>query len=159
LPQQDLNSERGLDLIRVGTVGIGEGDEQVLDDYFNEDEYVFHGPDGEMDYQGLKAFFASMRSALDGYACERHDLIVKGDMIAARTQMSGRFTAPFNSPKFGRIEPNGQTVKLEIINFFRYDDKGKLVEEWVQYDNLVWHKQLGLELIPGDGSNAGSAAK
>ena len=152
MPQQDMESERGAALIQVGEVGIAKGDEQALDAYFNQKVYVFHGPDGEMDYPGLKAFFASMRKSLEGYACTRHDLIVKGDMIAARTQMSGRFTSPFDSPNFGRIEPNGEKVALEIVNFFRYDNEGKLVEEWVQYDNLGFYKQLGLNLVPGNGS-------
>jgi predicted ester cyclase len=148
MPKLDMQSDAGTALVRVGKVGIGKGDEQALDDYFNNNDYVFHGPDGELDYPGLKAFFASLRRALEGYACERHDLIVKDHMIGARTQMSGRFTAPLQDQKFGLIEPNGQLVKLEIINFFRYDDKGKLVEEWVQYDNLGWYKQLGVDLVP-----------
>jgi predicted ester cyclase len=150
MPQQDMQSEAGTALIRVGRTGIGEGDEKALDEYFNNEDYVFHGPDGDLDFPGIKAFFTSMRNALDDYACERHDLIAKGDMIGARTQMSGRFTAPLQDQKFGRIEPNGQLVKLEIVNFFRYDDKGKLVEEWVQYDNLGWYKQLGVDLVPKD---------
>lgn len=152
MPQQDMQLERGAALIRIGEVGIAQGDEQALNAYFNQEDYVFHGPDGDMDYSGLKAFFASMRSALEEYACTRHDLIVKGDMIAARTMMSGRFTAAFDSPSFGRIKPNWQPVKLEIINFFRYDNEGKLVEEWVQYDNLNFYKQLGVELEPKCGS-------
>ena len=97
---------------------------------------------------GWEHVFASMRNALEGYACTRHDLIVKGDMIAARTLMSGRFTGPFDSPNFGRIQPNGRPVELEIVNFFRYDEQGKLVEEWVQYDNLGFYKPLGLDLAP-----------
>lgn len=148
MPQEDMQSAKGVALIGVGRVGIGLGDEKALDDYFNQADYVFHGPDGDLDYAGLKAFFAIMRKALEGFVCERHDLIVKGDMIGARTVMSGRFTAPLSTPNFGEIRPNGKEVKLEIVNFFRYDGNGKLIEEWVQYDNLGWYKQLGLDLNP-----------
>ena len=148
MPQEDMQTDRGVALIQIGRVGIGKGDDYALDSYFNQKDYVFHGPDGEMDYSGLKAFFASLRSALEGYTCERHDLIVKGDMIGARTIMSGRFTGAFESPNYGRIEPNGQLVALEIVNFFRYDEDGKLIEEWVQYDNLGFYKQLGLDFVP-----------
>lgn len=151
MPRQDMETDRGAALINIGEVGIGQGDERALDAYFNQEEYVFHGPDGELDYPGLKTFFASMRKALEGYSCTRHDLIVKGDMIGARTRMAGRFTAPFEPTPFGKIEPNGQPVTLEIVNFFRYDDDGKLVEEWVQYDNLGFYKQLGVELVPSGG--------
>lgn len=151
LPQRDMESEQGRKLIEVGEVGIGAGDEKMLDDYFNQEEYVFHGPQGEQDYPTTKAFFAAMRETLEGYNCTRHDLIVKDDFIAARTQMSGRFAKPFKGTPFGDIQPNGKDVKLELINFFRYDEDGKLAEEWVQCDFLGFYEQLGLKLVPQSG--------
>ena len=35
-----------------------------------------------------------------------------------------------------------------MINMFRYDEDDKLAEEWVQYDNLEWMRQLGVTLTP-----------
>jgi hypothetical protein len=37
-------------------------------------------------------------------------------------------------------------VSYIIHNIFRYDDQGRLAEEWVQLDNLEFLKQLGVEL-------------
>jgi hypothetical protein len=34
---------------------------------------------------------------------------------------------------------------FELINIFRYDDQGRLAEEWVQTDNRSRLRQLGAE--------------
>jgi hypothetical protein len=50
--------ERVAGLIRVGELELTGDDEAEVDAYFAPD-FVFHGPDGaELDYEGLKAFFA-----------------------------------------------------------------------------------------------------
>jgi hypothetical protein len=32
------------------------------------------------------------------------------------------------------------------MNFFRYDDEGRLAEEWVQTDNLSFLRELGVDI-------------
>ena len=39
--------------------------------------------------------------------------------------------------------PNGKQVVFDLINIFRFDDQGRLVEEWVHIDNRNLLKQLG----------------
>jgi hypothetical protein len=34
---------------------------------------------------------------------------------------------------------------FELMNIFRYDDQGRLAEEWVQTDNRSRLRQLGAE--------------
>ncbi|WP_308013481.1 ester cyclase [Streptomyces beigongshangae] len=59
-------------------------------------------------------------------------------------------TAAGASPAlFGAIAPNGQPMRLELINHFRFDENGRLAEEWVQYDNLGFLRQLGVDLAEG----------
>jgi predicted ester cyclase len=41
-------------------------------------------------------------------------------------------------------QPNGQHVRFEVVNIFRYDGEGRLLEEWVQVDNLGLLRQLGV---------------
>jgi hypothetical protein len=36
-------------------------------------------------------------------------------------------------------------VVFELTNIFRYDEKGRLAEEWVQTDNRRVFRQLGAE--------------
>jgi predicted ester cyclase len=43
------------------------------------------------------------------------------------------------------VPPNGQRVTFELTNFFRYDDQGRLADEWIQTDNRSVLRQLGAE--------------
>lgn len=145
-PDDTRYDARSRALIRIGREAIAVADDEKLDRYFAED-FVFHGPDGDMGYPELRAFFAAMRGAFEGFACERRELVAEGAFIAARTSMSGVFTARFDASPIGPIEPTGKPMRLELINFFRYDEDGLLAEEWVQYDNLGFLRGLGVDPI------------
>ena len=55
--------ERFSRLMRVGELELTGDNEAEVDAYFAPD-FVFHGPDGaELDYKGLKGYFASLRAA------------------------------------------------------------------------------------------------
>ncbi|MPY61938.1 ester cyclase [Streptomyces spongiae] len=144
-PDDTRYDERARALVRIGREAIAVADDEKLDAYFAAD-FAFHGPDGDMTYPQLRSFFAAMRAAFEGFACERRSIVSQGAFIGCRTSMSGRFTAPFEASPVGTIEPNGQSMRLELINIFRYDDDGRLAEEWVQYDNLGFFRQLGVDL-------------
>jgi hypothetical protein len=52
--------------VRIGEKELTGEDEAEVDAYFAP-EFRFHGPDGrELDYQGLKGYFAALRAAFDG---------------------------------------------------------------------------------------------
>lgn len=144
---QAQDDERARGLVRIGEDGIARANDRALDAYFAKD-FVYHGPGGGMNYEQLKANFAAMRAAFSGFAVERPVIIVKGDMVSARTTMTGTFTEPFSVAPYGVLAPTGRPIKLELINIFRYDANGKLAEEWVQSDRLDFLRQLGLELRP-----------
>ena len=50
------------DLIRIGDEAIAREDDAALRAYFRED-YVFHGPGGDLSFDQLRAYFASLRAA------------------------------------------------------------------------------------------------
>ncbi|MET0702062.1 MAG: ester cyclase, partial [Mycobacterium sp.] len=95
-----------------------------------------------------ETFFGQMRTAFSGYYCERYEIVSSGSLIGCRTEMGGTFDSPFDPTPFGTVQPHGGRVTLTLINMFRYDDDGKLAEEWVQYDNVDWLRQLGVTLTP-----------
>jgi len=45
----------------------------------------------------------------------------------------------------GPLPPNGRRVIFDLINIFRFDDQGRLVEEWVRTDYRSFLRQLGAE--------------
>ena len=101
---------RARGLVRIGEDGIARENDAALDAYFAKN-FVCHGPGGDMTYAQLKATFASMRAAFSDFAVTRPVIIVKGDMIAARTTMTGIFTGPFSAPPYGTLAPTGKPIK------------------------------------------------
>jgi len=131
------------DLIRIGNEAIAREDAPALRAYFRED-YVFHGPGADLGFDDLSAYFASLRAAFSGLQLVREQIIVEGNYLAARTTFSGDFTGLFTYSPIGPVEPTGQHLEWEVIGIFRYDDEGRLAEEWVQTDYRGLLVKLGV---------------
>jgi predicted ester cyclase len=127
------------DLIRIGDAAIAREDDAALRAYFAED-YVFHGPGGDLGFDQLSGYFASLRAAFSDLRLVREQIIADGNFVAARTTFSGVFTY---SP-IGPAEPTGQHLEWEVIGTFRYRDDGRLAEEWVQTDYRSLLTKLGV---------------
>jgi predicted ester cyclase len=137
--------ERVAELIRVGELELTGDHEAEVDAYFAPD-FVFHGPDGaQLDYEGLKGFFASLRVAFDDLTISRGIIVAEGDYVACQTKISGTFVREFTHSPVGALPPNGNRVVFELMNIFRYDDQGRLAEEWVQTDNRSRLRDLGAQ--------------
>jgi predicted ester cyclase len=138
------------DLIRIGNEAIAREDDAALRAYFSDD-YVFHGPGSELSFDQLSAYFASLRAAFSDLRLVREQIIVDGPFLAARTTFCGDFTAVFTYSPIGPVEPTGQHLEWEMIGTFRYDDEGRLAEEWVQTDYRSFLTKLGVtttETVP-----------
>jgi predicted ester cyclase len=131
------------DLIRIGDQAIAREDDAALRAYFAED-YVFHRPGGDLSFDELRAYFASLRAAFSDLRVVREQIIVDGNFLAARSTFSGDFTSVFTYSPIGPVEPTGQHVEWELIGTFRYDDGGRLAEEWVQTDYRSFLTKLGV---------------
>ena len=137
------NTPLARDLIRVGEEAIARKDDAALRAYFAED-YVFHGPGGDLGFDELSAYFASLRAAFGDLRLVREQIIVDGNFLAARTTFSGDFTGVFTYSPIGPVEPTGQQLEWEVIGTFRYNDHGRLAEEWVQTDYRSLLTKLGV---------------
>jgi predicted ester cyclase len=131
------------ELISIGDEAIATKDDAKLRAYFRED-YVFHGPGADLGFDELSAYFASLRAAFGGLRLFREQIIVDGNYLAARTTFSGDFTGVFTYSPIGPVEPTGQHLEWEVIGTFRYDDEGRLAEEWVQTDYGSFLTKLGV---------------
>jgi predicted ester cyclase len=49
----------------------------------------------------------------------------------------------FTLSPVGPLQPNGQHIQWEVMNLFRYNDEGRLAEEWAQYDYRSFLQKLG----------------
>lgn len=133
-------------LIRVGDAGIETGDEKVLDAYFTPD-FVIHTQSGDLNLAQLKAYWVNLRNALTGFAITREQIITEGNTLAARSTFSGTFDKELTQSRVGPLKPTGQPVKWEVISTFRYNNNGRLAEEWVISDNVGFLKQFGVDVL------------
>ncbi|MBL8118906.1 MAG: ester cyclase [Anaerolineae bacterium] len=134
-------------LIRVAEEVILPGSYENLSDFI-ADEYVVHTPLGDLDRDGLAGFFTSVQAALTDFNMVRENILVDGRFAATRLTISGIFENEYASP-MGPIPPTGGPVVVEVINIFQFNDDGKIIEEWVQFDVLGFLTQLGAMPAPG----------
>ncbi|MFI6290941.1 ester cyclase [Nonomuraea sp. NPDC050790] len=123
-------------LIRAGELEVSGEDLDEAASYFDTENFRFHGPDGfESDFAGLSDYFAAVRAAFDDRSIRRGVIVAEGDFLACQTWIEGTFVREFTQSPAGPLPPNGERVVFDLINIFRFDDRGRLVEEWVRTDN------------------------
>ena len=133
-------------LVRAGELEISGESQEEADSYFDTENFAFHGPDGfDSDYAGLTGYFQSIRAAFEDRTIRRGIIVAEGDLIACQTWIEGTFTAPFTQSPAGELPPNGARVTWDLISIFRFDDRGRLIEEFVRTDNRGFLRQLQAE--------------
>lgn len=131
-------------LVKAGELEVQGAPDDEIASYFDTQNFRFHGPGGyQTDYAGLSAYFASVRAAFDDRSIRRGIMIVEGNLIACQTWIEGRFVREFTRSPAGPLPPNGAKVTWDLINIFRFDDDGRLVEEFVRTDYRSFLQQLG----------------
>lgn len=145
-PSRHTREELIARLIRAGELLVSGEDQAEVDAYFDVENFAFHGPDGfDTDYDGLTAYFRSLRAAFDERCIRRGIVVAEGDYIACQTWIEGSFVHPFTHSPAGPLEPTGARVVMDLVNIFRFDDAGRLVEEHVRTDYRSFLRQLGAE--------------
>lgn len=133
-------------LIRAGELEVSGDNQAEVDTYFDAANFRFHGPDGfESDYAGLTAYFQSFRSAFTDRSIKRGIIVPEGNYIACQTWIKGKFVKEFTQSPIGPLPPNQKKIVFDLINIFRFDDQGRLVDEWVRLDNRSLLRQLCAE--------------
>jgi predicted ester cyclase len=144
--QKFTRSELVARLVRAGELEVSGEDQAEVDTYFDTENFRFHGPGGfEADYAGLTAYFASLRAAFDDRKITRGIIVAEGSTIACQTWIEGTFAREFTRSPAGPLPPTGTRVVMDLISIFRFDDAGRLAEEFVRADNRGLLRQLGAE--------------
>ena len=131
-------------LVRAGELEVSGENQDEADTLFDTENFAFHGPDGfDADYAGLTEYFRSLRAAFDDRTIRRGIIVAEGEYMACQTWIEGTFARPFTHSPAGRLEPTGARVVMDLMNIFRFDDEGRLVEEYVRTDNRGFLRQLG----------------
>ncbi len=146
MTQQYTRDELETRLIRAGELEVSGESPGEVETYFDTEKFQFHGPDSfESDYAGLAAYFASVRAAFDDRSIRRGIVMAEGDHMACQTWIEGTFVREFTQSPAGPLPPNGRRIVFDLINIFRFDERGRLVEEWVRTDNRSLLRELGAD--------------
>jgi predicted ester cyclase len=89
----------------------------------------------------LKDVITKMRTAFPDLHFEIHHMLAEGDMVAARSTMTGTHEGRFEIGPFGDIEPKGRRVEVRHMHFFRWVD-GKNTDLWHIMDTAALMHQL-----------------
>jgi len=133
-------------MVRAGELEVSGEDQAEVDTYFDQENFRFHGPGGfETDYGGLTAYFASLRAAFDNRKITRGIIVAEGNTVACQTWIEGTFAHEFTQSPAGPLPPNGARIVMDLISIFRFDDNGRLIDEFVRTDYRSLLHQLGAE--------------
>lgn len=117
-------------LDRIQGLLISGRDAEALERLFSPD-YVFHGSDGrDEDGESRREYFHSLRSAFDDLTLQHGIVVAEGSTLARQTTIAGAFMREFTRAPGGPLAPTGRRVVFDVIGIFRFDEDGRLVEEW-----------------------------
>jgi hypothetical protein len=146
MPRSHTRDELVERLVRAGELEVSGADQEEVDEYFDTENFEFHGPDGfDADYAGLTEYFRSLRAAFDDRSIRRGIIVAEGNYIACQTWIEGTFVRPFTQSPAGPLQPTGARIVMDLMNIFRFDDHWRLVEEFVRTDYRSFLRRLGAE--------------
>ncbi len=124
---------------RLYEEAYGEGKVEVVDEVLHSD-FVCYDPNSESGEirgaEAVKGEIEYFRNAGLSFIVE--DQVAEGDKVVTRWTATGTHQGEF----FG-IAPTGRRIEMTGISIERFDEGGKLVEEWPEYNLLGVLRQLG----------------
>jgi predicted ester cyclase len=133
---------------RVIEEAFNQGNADVLSDVYSQD-YVGHLPPSETQWHNLsfddyKEILVLLRTSIPDLRMSEEFMIGEGNMMAVRVILHGTFASEFYD-----IPPTNETIDISFTVIQRFDNQGKIAEEWIEYDTLALTQDFGL-------SNSGS---
>jgi predicted ester cyclase len=125
--------------------GFGQGNLEVVDEVLDAD-FVCYDPNSEAgEVRGadtMKQEIEWFRNAVPDLTYTVEDQVAEDDKVVSRYTATGTHQGEF----FG-VAPTGNRIQMSGIQIDRFDENGKMVEEWPEYDLLGAMKQMGA--VPG----------
>jgi len=109
---------------------------------------VLHDALGEVHgHDQIVGVVSTLRAAFPDLRFTIADIVAEGDMVAARTSITGTHRGVFSG-----IAPTGNAVTLRAMQMFRLSD-GQIQEGWAVVDLGALFRQLGVSAPPGRGTH------
>jgi len=122
------------------------GDLSIIDELY-ADDYVNHGFGDDLDREQFKAAVSMWRSVMPDFTATPEVLIAQDDIAATRLIYRGTFLNTWTMGDL-TIEPNGQPVEWPLIILYRFNEEGKIVEEFTAFDQIDLLTQLDTAPVP-----------
>jgi steroid delta-isomerase-like uncharacterized protein len=121
--------------------GFGQGKLEVVDEVLDAD-FVCYDPNSEAgEVRGadtIKQEIEWFRNAIPDLTYTVDDQVAEGDKVVSRYTATGT-----HEGKFFGVAATGKRIEMSGIQIDRFDEGGKMVEEWPEYDLLGAMKQMG----------------
>ena len=121
--------------------GFGQGKTELVDELLHSD-FVCYDPNSETgEIRGadtVKGEIEYFHSAVPDLTFTVEDQVVEGDKVVSRYTATGTHQGEF----FG-IPGTGNRIEMTGIQIDRFDESGKMIEEWPEYDLLGAMRQMG----------------
>ena len=125
-------ARRLYDLINAGDIDAF-GD-LLADDFVEHEEMPGLAPSKD----GVKSFFRMQLAGFPDLRLDVADVIADGDKVVARVRYTGT-----QDGEFMGMPATGTSVDVQLIDIFRFDDDGRVIEHWGVIDLLTMMEQLG----------------
>jgi steroid delta-isomerase-like uncharacterized protein len=126
---------------RLMEEAFGQGKIEVLDEVLRSD-FVCYDPNSEsVEIRGaetMKGEIEYFRQAVPDLTYTVEDQVAEGDEVVTRWRASGTHQGEF----FG-VAGSGNRIEMSGIQIDRFDESGKMIEEWPEYDLLGAMRQMG----------------
>ena len=126
---------------RLMEEAFGQGRLEVVEEVLDPD-FVCHDPNSEAgEVRGadtIKQEIEWFRNAVPDLTYTVVDQVAEGDKVVTRYTASGTHQGEF----FG-VAGSGKRIEMSGIQIDRFDESGKMVEEWAEYDLLGAMRQMG----------------
>ena len=136
-----MSEENKEKMRRVLEEAFGQGKTEVVDEVLDSD-FVCWDPNSETgEIRGaetIKGEIEYFRNAFPDFYWRVEEQMAEGDKVTTRYTLGGTHRGEF----FG-VPGSGRRIEISGINIDRFDESGKVVEEWASYDLLEAMRQLG----------------
>ena len=128
---------------RIFEEGINQNQPNVFNELIDP-SYVNHDfPAPSQGVEGFKMVIDMFRAAFPNMQVTLEEELAEDDKVITRGYFTGTHQGDFQG-----IPPTGKQIKVKYIDVWRVTN-GKLVENWVQMDQLGLMQQLGVMPVPG----------
>ncbi len=139
---------------RLYEEAFGQGKPEVIDEVLHS-HFVCYDPNAEggevRGAETVKGEIEYFRNAFPDFFWRVEEQVAEGDKVTTCYTMGGTHQGEFLG-----VAATGRREEISGINIDRFDESGKLVEEWASYDALGIMRKLGAIPEPGQEAEAGS---